>query len=103
MDVCVSVCCVLSHSVLSNSFATPRTVAHWAPLLVGFPRQEYRTGLPNPSPGDLADPGIKPVPPPLTGGLFTTEATMGAQSVCLFIVNRTTRVVVNTQILTGMW
>ena len=86
MDVCVSVCCVLSRSVLSNSFATPRTVAHWAPLLMGFPRQEYRAGLPNPSPGDLADPGIKPVPPPLTGGLFTTEPPW-VPNLCVYLLS----------------
>jgi len=38
----------------------------------GFPRQEYWSGLPFPSPGDLPDPGIKPGPPALAGGFFTT-------------------------------
>jgi len=38
---------------------TPGTVAHQAPLPMGFPRQEYLNGLPFPSPGDLPDPGIK--------------------------------------------
>ena len=46
-------------------FATPRTVAHQAPLSMGFPRQEYWSGLPFPPPGDLAGPGIKPVSPAL--------------------------------------
>ena len=41
--------------------ATPWTVAHQAPLSMGFPRQEYWTGLPFPLPGDLSDPGIEPV------------------------------------------
>ena len=44
--------------------------AHQAPLSLGFSRQEYWSGLPLPSPGDLADPGIKPdslVSPALTG------------------------------------
>jgi len=36
-------------------------------------RQEYRSGLPFPSPGDFPDPGIKPVSPALAGGFFTTE------------------------------
>ena len=40
---------------------------------MGFPRQEYWTGLPFPTPGDLPDPGIKPASPALTGGFFTTE------------------------------
>ena len=39
--------------------ATPWTVAHLAPLSMEFPRQEYWSGLPFPSPGDLPDPGIK--------------------------------------------
>ena len=41
-------------------FATPWTVAYQAPLSMGFSRQEYWTGLPFPSPGDVPDPGIKP-------------------------------------------
>ena len=40
---------------------TPWTVAHQAPLSMGFSRQEYWSGLPCPLPGDLPDPGIKPV------------------------------------------
>ena len=39
------------------------TVAHWAPLFIGFPRQEYWSGFPSPPPGDLPDPGIKPASP----------------------------------------
>ena len=39
---------------------SPGTVAHQAPLSLGFPRQEYWNGLPFPSPGDLPDPGIEP-------------------------------------------
>ena len=49
-------CC----SVMSNSLCPPWTVACQAPLSVGFPRQEYWSGLPFPSPGDLSHPGIKP-------------------------------------------
>ena len=41
-------------------FATPWTVAHKAPLFMRFPRQEYWSGLPLPSPGYLSDPGIEP-------------------------------------------
>ena len=47
----------LSHVQL---FATPWTVAHQAPLSLEFSRQEYWSGLPFPSPGDLPDPGIEP-------------------------------------------
>ena len=42
-------------------FATLWTIAFWAPLSLGFSRQEYRSGLSCPPPGDLPDPGIKPV------------------------------------------
>ena len=41
-------------------FATPWTVAYEAPLSMGFSRQQYWSGLPFPSPGDLPDPGIEP-------------------------------------------
>ena len=44
---------------------TPGTVARQVPLSVRFPRQEYWSGLPFPSPGDLPDPGIKPGSPAL--------------------------------------
>jgi len=40
---------------------------------MGFPRQEYRSGLPFPSPGDLPNPGIKPAFPALVGRFLTTE------------------------------
>ena len=57
----------------------PRTtpVAHQAPLSVGFPRQEYWSGLPFPSPGDLPDPGIEPTSLALvgTGGYLTVFLT----------------------------
>ena len=45
---------------MSDYFATLWTVAHQAPLSMGFPRQEYWRGLPFPSPGDLPHPGIEP-------------------------------------------
>ena len=44
-------------------FVTPWTVAHQMPLSIGFPRQEYWSGLPFLSPGDLPDPGTEPVSP----------------------------------------
>ena len=67
--MCAGVC-VLSHIQL---FATPWTVAHQAPLYIEFFRQEDCSGLPFPSPGDLPDPGIKPMSPALAGRFFTTE------------------------------
>ena len=55
-------------------FETPWTVAHQAPLSMKFSRQEYWSGLPFPSPGDLPDLGIKPtslVSPELADKFFT--------------------------------
>ena len=46
-------------------FVTPWSVARQAPLSMGFSRQEYWSGLPFPTPGDLHDPGIEPVSPAL--------------------------------------
>ena len=43
----------------------PWTVAHQAPLPMGFPKQEFWRGLPFPSPGDLPDTGIEPGSPAL--------------------------------------
>ena len=60
---------------MSCSSATPWDVARQVPLSMGFPRQEYWGGLLFLSPGDLPDPGIKPVSlgsPGLAGGFFTT-------------------------------
>ena len=54
-------------------FATPGTVAHQAPPSMGFSRQEYWSGLPFPSPGDLPDPGIKPRSPALQADALTSE------------------------------
>ena len=56
-------------------FATPWTLAHQFPLSMGFSRQEYWSGLPFPSPGDLTNPGIEPASAAsaLVGRFFTTE------------------------------
>ena len=71
MHVCVCVCvCMHACSVTSDS------VTHQAPLFMEFPRQEYWSGLPFPSPWDLPNPGIRPtfpVAPALAGRFFTTE------------------------------
>ena len=69
-------CCLVNNNttVVSDSFAAHATVAHQAPLTVGFSRQEYWSGLPFPS-GDLPDPGVEPVSPTLAGRFFTTETT----------------------------
>ena len=63
-------------------FATPWTVAHQAPLSVGFSLQEYWSGVIFPPPGDFPDPGIEPMSltsPALAGGFFSTSATWEAQ------------------------
>ena len=51
---------------MSDSFVTSWTAAHQAPLSVGFPRQEYRSGLLFLPPEDLPDPGVEPVSPVFT-------------------------------------
>ena len=55
-------------------FVTPWTVAHQAPLSMAFPRQEYWTWLPFPSPGDFPDSGTEPASPTLAGKFFTAES-----------------------------
>ena len=54
-------------------FATLWTVGHQAPVSMGFPRQEYWSGLLFPSPGDLPDPGIEPGSPTLQADALTSE------------------------------
>ena len=54
-------------------FATPWTVAHQAPLSMEFSRQEYWSGLPFPSPGDLPDMGIEPGSPTLQADALPSE------------------------------
>ena len=56
---------LFSRYVVSNSFGTPWTVACQAPLSMRFPRQEYRSGSPFPSPGDLPHPRTEPTYPAL--------------------------------------
>ena len=60
---------VPAFSVMSDSFGTPWTIA----LSMGFPRQEYWSGLSFPFPGALPDPGVEPTSPALAGRFFTTE------------------------------
>ena len=57
---------LLSHAPL---FEAPWAVAHQAPLTMGFPRQEYRSGLLLPSPGYLPDPAIKPMASAMSSAL----------------------------------
>ena len=69
--------CVLNRFSPVWLFATSWTVAHEAPLSMGFSRQEHWSGLPCPSPGDLPNPGIKSVSltSTLAGGCFIISAT----------------------------
>ena len=74
--VCVCVCVKLLHLLW--------TVAHQAPLSMGFSKQKYWSGLLGPPPGDLPDPGIEPVSLmslALPGGFFTTSATWEVQEI----------------------
>ena len=67
-------CRSLSQSLsLVELVVSPWTVAHQASLSMGFSRQEYWSGLPFPSPGDLPNPETEPASPALAGDFFTTE------------------------------
>ena len=68
----VYMCLSLSHVQL---FVIPWTIACQAPLSMEFSRQEYWSGLPLPSPGDLPDPGIELVSTALAGGFIMPSAT----------------------------
>ena len=65
---------------LCQLFAALQTVAHQAPLSMGFSRQEDWSGLPCPPPGSPPGPGVKPTSPTLAGKFFTTCATWEAQT-----------------------
>ena len=65
IHMCIVCVCVLSHFSHGQLFVALWTVAHQAPVSMGFSRQEYWSGLPCPPPGDLPDPGIIPASPAL--------------------------------------
>ena len=79
---------LFSCSVPSDS-APPRTVACQAPLSMGFPRQEYWSGLPFLSPGDLPDPEIGPMSPALQVDSLSLShqgfphSSIGKESACI--------------------
>ena len=77
-NLCICVCACSFSCV--RFFVTLWTVASQGPLSMGFSRQEYWSGLPFPSPGDLPDPGIKPASSALASGFFTTKLQV---SLCL--------------------
>ena len=86
----IKITSVLSHFSHVELFATPRTIAQQAPLSMGFSKQEYWSALPCPPPGDLPNPGIKPVSlmsPALADRFFTTRASWETLSL-LFGIHR---------------
>ena len=64
---------LFGRKVMSNSFATPWTIVCQAPLSMGFPRQEYWSKFPFPSPRDFPNPGIEPHVSYTAGRFFTAE------------------------------
>ena len=75
-DVVSYSACVAELLSCVRLFVTPWTVAHQAPVSMGFPRQEHWSGVLCPPPADLPDTGIDPKPPmspASTGGFFTTR------------------------------
>ena len=71
MDIFFICCCLVAKLCLT--LVTPWTVAHQAPLFMGFPRQGCWDKLPYSIPGDLSNPGIEPASPELAGEFFTAE------------------------------
>ena len=81
----------VGHSVMSD-FATPWNIAHQAPPSMEFSRQEYWSGEPFPSPGDLSDPGTEPRSPALQAESLPSEPPMqGRENKCLVAINYTMR------------
>ena len=80
MDLYLMCVCVLSHFSVSDSFVTLWSIGHQASLSMGFSKQEYwsGSGLPCLPPGELHNPGIKPMSlmsPALAGGFSTTSTS----------------------------
>ena len=70
--VCVCVWSACTHNQSFQFFVTPWIAAHQVPLSMGFPRQEYWSGLPCPTPGALPQPKKRTCVPALAGRFFTT-------------------------------
>ena len=77
-----SIVCGCGAAVSKSS--TPWTIAHHVPLSMGFPRQEYWSELPFPSPGALPNPGTEPRSLCIAGRFFTDWATREAGSIVYF-------------------
>ena len=69
------------------TLVTSWTVVFQVPLSMELYQQEYWSGLPFPSPGDLPHPGTEPASPALVGGFFTTNATWEALQVICSALN----------------
>ena len=80
--------CVLSCSSHVQLFVTLWTVAHQAPLSMGFSRQEHWSGLPCPPPGDLPDPGIEPSSPALQADFLPLSCQRSAKYRVGFVKRR---------------
>ena len=78
----ICVCCVLSCFSRVQLCATPWTVAHQAPLSMGFSRQEYWSGFSYSSPGDLPDPGFKRGSPVLQAKSLLSETLRNPDTTC---------------------
>ena len=72
---------------MSNSFATPWTIARQAPSSMGFSRHEYWSGLPLPSPGDLPNPGVEPQVSCIASRFFFTAKPLGTPF-CTYITSQ---------------
>ena len=96
--------CVLSRFSLVQLSTTLWTIAHQAPLSMGFSRQEYWSRLPRPPPGDLPNPGIKPTSlmfPALAGGILTTSITWFSRNIERFYENKVMVIVI--ELLATNW
>ena len=70
------------------ALCNPWTVAHQAPLDMGFSRQESWSGLPFPSPGDHPNPGIKPRSPASQASILYHLSHRGSPSVTCYVINK---------------
>ena len=96
LDMCVCACVL----TLVQLFAIPWTVAHQASLSMGFPRQEYWSGLPFSTPEDLPNPGIEPasfLSPALQADALTSEPPGKP------IVNKKTFISLNLCVASSVW
>ena len=83
IHVCVCICYLVAKSC--PTLCDPMDCSLPGTSIHRFPKQEYWNGLPFPSPGDLPDPGIKPMSPALVGKFSTTEPPGKPIHVCIYI------------------